>query len=164
MFNYKGIRSNITFGTKTNEFLRKVIDLIYNYFNINDVFPEFEIIIHPNYQNNLDIFPETRNGIIMLCTNICDNKQYDYYQQITWQFSHELVHACKGFKEDRNNWKYLPDDDEEEILAGGIAIRIIKDMCPNYPYWENYKKLNLKQCEEKAESLKDYLHIKQPKL
>lgn len=159
MFNYKGITSNLTFGQESISLLKKTIDTIYDYFNINDIFPEFEIIIHPNYENNPNISPETRKGLIMLNTAICDNEHYDYYQQITWQFSHELVHVCKGFKKHRMDWKYLPDDDEEEILAGAIAIRIIKAFCPNYAYTEKYNKSNLKQCEEKAELLKNSLHI-----
>jgi len=159
IFNYKGITSELIFGSKTVLFLKKTIDTIYMYFNINYIFPDFRIIIHPDYQKKLNVSSETRNGFIMLCTDICDYKEYDYYQKITWQFSHELVHVCKGYKEYRKNWVYLPDNDEEEILAGGIAIRIINDLFSDYDYKTNYSKTNLKQCEEKAESLKNSLHI-----
>jgi len=157
MFIYKGITSNITFGSTTDKYLRIIIDSIYNYFNIIDVFPVFKIIIHPEYKNDSNLSPEVRNGLIMLCTNVCDNGQYDYYQQIIWQFSHELVHVCKGFIESRKYWTWLPDDDDEEILAGGIAIRTIKYLCPTYPYAKKYTKSNLKQCEEKSELLNDYI-------
>lgn len=159
MFNYKDITSYIPFGSETDKYIRKIIDSIYNYFNIIDVFPEFKIIIHPKYKNGSNVPPETRDGIIMLCTNRCDNGQYNDYQQISWQFSHELVHVCKGFKEGRKNWVWLPDDDDEEILAGGIAIRTMKDIFPTYQYKEKYAKSNLKQCEEKAESLKGLFYI-----
>jgi hypothetical protein len=153
VFNYKGVTSDLLFGSKTSSLLENVIDKIYAYFNINDIFPEFKIIIHPDYQKNPKVAPETRSGLIMLSTDKCDCGQYDYYQQITWQFSHELVHACKGYKEGRKEWEWLPDFDEEEILAGGIAICIIKNLCPSYDYTKEYSKANLKQCEEKAESL-----------
>jgi hypothetical protein len=155
MFDYKGITSSLPFGKTTILSLKKVIDMIYAYFNISDTFPKFEIIIHPDYQNNPNVPPEVRSGFIMLSTDKCDYWQYDYYQQITWQFSHELVHVCIGFKENRKIWNYLPDFIEEEILAGGIAICITKELCPTYDYTKGYSKLNLKQCEAKAKCLNE---------
>jgi len=160
-FYYKGISSNLTFGQTTIELFPKIIDSIYVYFGIINFFPKFEIIIHPKFQNEPNTLPDTINGFIRLCTNKCANGQYDSYQQIAWQFSHELVHVCSGHFEGRKDWKWLPDDHEEEILAGGIAIRIIKDLfryCP-YIYTENYTKGNLIHCEEKAESLRDSFYI-----
>jgi len=153
MFNYKGIASDLIFGSETIFMLKKIIDIIYKYFDINDKFPEIKIIIHPDYQKNQNLSPETRKGYILLCTNICNSGKYDFYQQISWQFSHELVHVCKGYKESRKIWKYLPDDDDEEILAGGIAIRIINEFYPEYDYKINYNKTNLELCIKKSESL-----------
>ena len=159
MLDYKGITSHLIFSTDSILFIQKTIDAIYDFFEIKDIFPKFEIIIHPEYQKDQSTPPEVRNGFIMLCTDLCDGR-YAYYQQITWQFSHELVHVCKGHIESRKNWKSFPDDDDEEILAGGISIWIIKNLCPTYDYKEKYSKTNLDQCEEKAESLKYLLHIK----
>jgi len=156
VFIYKGITSKLLFSSSTISLLKNIIDIIYMYFNIYDTYPEFEIIIHQDFQKNPNVPPETRSGLIMLSTDI----QYDYYQQITWQFSHELVHVCKGYKESRKNWLYLQDDNDEEILAGGIAISIIKEFYPTYDYKKNYSKTNLSQCEEKAEFLKKSLQIK----
>ncbi|MDL2282802.1 hypothetical protein LJC44_06865 [Parabacteroides sp. OttesenSCG-928-G06] len=158
MFNYKGITSSLEFGETTIANLKRTIDIVYEYFKIIDQFPQFEIIIHPDYKPGEKTSPETRKGLILLCTDLCDSEKYDYYQQITWQFSHELVHVCKGFNENRENWVYLPDEDEEEILAGGIAIKIMKDLHPSYDYTKEYSKSNLAQCEEMAESLKDVIH------
>lgn len=152
MFNYKGITSSLKFGVRTISHIKKIIDIIYNYFDINNDFPEFEIIIHPDYKKNSNVPPETREGLIILSTEKCDYGEYDYFQQIAWQFSHELVHVCKGYKENRKIWRYLSDDDEEEIIAGGIAIWIIKQLCPDYDYRKNYNKTNLDQCEVMAES------------
>jgi len=156
LFNYKGITSELDFGQTSYSYIIEVIDIIYEYFKIDLKFPQFKIIIHPDYKKNINVFPETRKGLIMLSTPLCDNGKYDYYQQIIWQFSHELVHVCKGFLEDRIKWDYLPDDDEE-ILAGGISISLIKIFCPTYNYRKKYSKTNLKKCEEKAELLKDII-------
>lgn len=157
MFDYKGITSSLPFGTTTILSLKKVIDMIYPYFKISDTFPKFEIIIHPDFQKNPNVPPEVRSGLILLSTDKCDYGQYDFYEQITWQFSHELVHVCKGFKENRKIWNYLPDFDEEEILASSVAICITKELCPSYDYRKGYSKSNLKLCEEKANRLNEII-------
>ena len=159
MFYHKGIKSNLVFCSEAISLLYKIIDVIYDHFDITNSFPEFEIILHPNYYKDKNESPETRKGYIMLSTD-CENGIYVYYQQIAWQFSHELVHVCKGFIEKREEWIYLPDNDEEEILAGGIAILIVNNLCPTYDYKKKYSKSNLEQCEEKAKEIKELIIIR----
>ena len=65
VFNYKGITSYIAFCSTTIKYLPRIIDSIYNYFNINDIFPEFKIILHLNYKNNSNTAPQVRNGLII---------------------------------------------------------------------------------------------------